>query len=83
MPHPWSPGDPVDVKIGNSWCFALVSARHGNRYECTLQTPVPCLQDVGITHRFLPGTTELNPSVRVNSSGNSIAAGNSNIRDHV
>lgn len=65
MPHPWSPGDSVQVRINDSWFDASVDTRKGNSYCCSLDAPIPTLADAGMTHPRRPTSAPLEHQVMV------------------
>ena len=71
----WDIGDPVQVKVGNSWLNATVMALPSPGSYCVEITtdPLPLMSDLGLTHpRVNPATTRIMAGSCVSSAPNSM-----------
>lgn len=90
MPNPWSPGDNVQVRVGEKddvgvWCNAVVDAlMDTNEYCCSItDDPRPTLADCGKTHPYLPDTTRINVQCIASAASNTITGIDDSIRDPI
>lgn len=90
MPSPWSPGDNVQVRVGEIaeagvWCNAVVDlVMAPGVYCCTItDDPLPTLAECGKTHWATPNTQRINATCVAKEASNTINNAEDTIRDPI